>query len=171
MYGFTVVLPVPTDACPPPPQPVTPAITPRASTTISRPPSLRLCGMNSRKIPATATPEPAAYHSRPAGLDLPGNAGSRRLAVMPDRLTVVVCELEELPLNVNVAGLNATVGVNPDVDTTDALNVTVPANPFTGAIVRVTGGTVPPAATFTVALVPLARIVAVPVLLPLAATE
>src|SRR6185437_15789545 len=132
MYGFTVVLPVPTDACPPPPQPVTPAITPRASTTISSPPSLRRCGANSRNNPATATPEPAAYHSRPAGADLPGSAGSCMLAVMPDRLTVVVCELDEPPLNVSVAGLNATAGVKPEVDTTDALNVTVPAKPFVG---------------------------------------
>jgi len=92
----------------------------------------RLCGAHNRNSPAIATPEPAAYHSRPPGLDLPGKAGACRLAVIPDKASVVVCELDELPLNVSAAGLNATVGVKPEVDTTDALNVTVPAKLFDG---------------------------------------
>jgi hypothetical protein len=86
---------------------------------------------------------------------LPGIVGRCKSAVIPERLTEVVCDADELEVNVSEAGLNVTDGIKPEVEMVEALNVTVPVKPLLGATAMVTEGMVPPAATVVLALLPL----------------
>ena len=111
-----------TTVWPDPPHPVAPPIKAIESATRSSPPSRRRRGEINRNREAIVTPEPAAYHVaaepdvRPCrasivpGPEFPGALGICRLAIMPERVTVVVGEDVD-DVIVTEAGLKLMPGV------------------------------------------------------------
>ena len=105
------------------PHPVTPAVNATDKATRSRPPRRRRRGSTSRSRPARVMPEPAVVQGwlenglRPGfccansvpELELPGTLGRCRLAVMPERVRVVVTGAVELM--VADTGLKLRVGM------------------------------------------------------------
>src|ERR1035437_2977741 len=102
------------------PHPDAPPISAIDNASTSKPPNRRLRGNMSRSSDAMVTPEPAAYHGVLPSLccasivpesTCPGKFGKRRFAVMPDKVSVVVCATVLLAgLKMIVAGLKLKVG-------------------------------------------------------------
>lgn len=142
--------------------PLTPPTIATARATISSPLRRLRRGTANRSREAMVTPEPA-YQGMRLGVcsasivpepTRPESPGDRSSAVMPDIVTIVVAEAVDVRFTDAVE--RAMVGVMPVEVATVAVKFTVPVKPLAGAAVMVTAGILPPAATTTLKLPPLA---------------